>query len=523
VFEDRLANVWNDTFDERVELLRSLPRGHSMSIWNQQQLFEADDDVVNDDILQRLYAALPKLPPLIRYYDDFDDKLRSIAEPEKQSRFELSINGVAASVDFSRFDPRAALLFKHLFIFILGTDRSVGTAMLYITRAYPLSYADICALVEAGPTGIALFWKEFRARDYSHHAYRCAKTLLRMLCEYKFNGWADSYETFLSTTLPSPAIDKYASVRAGDIFLSAEEEALIVRHLDSAVEAVAEYTNGGNMDDLADTLMLICSYQFAMRPIQIAKLERSHVRIWHDDNSNSLAVHLTFHAAKQRSNANPIPMTRRVKLEWAPLFVAWHASSNACDDESSARYFKVLSNSEVGQRISSLVRKILGSDEIGTATDLRHTAAQRLVDAGTSHEELAAFMGHSQVNTGLIYYHTSASHAERVNQALGASEVYRRVAKIAHDKFISAEELAALKGEQQLGGVPQGVPITGIGGCSSGQESCQYNPITSCYGCRRFMPIHEKKMHEKVLADMREVVLFFERSSRGDTRSPAYL
>ena len=150
-----------------------------MSIWNQQQLFEADDDVVNDDILQRLYAALPKLPPLIRYYDDFDDKLRSIAEPEKQSRFELSINGVATSVDFSRFDPRAALLFKHLFVFILGTDRSVGTAMLYITRAYPLSYADICALVEAGPTGIALFWKEFRARDYSHHAYRCAKTLLR--------------------------------------------------------------------------------------------------------------------------------------------------------------------------------------------------------------------------------------------------------------------------------------------------------------------------------------------------------
>jgi integrase len=494
-----------------------------MSIWNQQQLFDGDDDIVNDDILQRLYAVLPKLPPLIRYHDDFDDKLRSIAEPEKQAQFALSINGVMTNVDFSRFDQRAALLFKHLFVFILGTDRSVGTAMLYITRAYPLAYSDICALVEAGPTGIALFWKEFRARDYSHHAYRCAKTLLRMLCEYKFNGWSDSYETFISTTLPSPAIDKYAGVRAGDVFLSAEEEALIVRHLDSAVEAVAEYTTGGNMDDLVDTLMLICSYQFAMRPIQIAKLERSHVRIWQDDSSNNLNVHLTFHTAKQRSNAHRISMTRRVKLEWAPLFVAWHARSNDSDVQSNGRYFRVQSNSEVGQRISELVRRILGSDQIGTATDLRHTAAQRLVDAGASHEELAAFMGHSQVNTGLVYYHTSASHAERVNQALGASEVYRRVAKIAHDKFISAEELAGLKGEQQIGGVPHGVPITGIGGRASGQTSCPYNPITSCYGCRRFMPIHDKKMHEKVLADMREVVLFFDRSSRGDTRSPAYL
>jgi integrase len=28
VFEDRLAGVWNDAFDDRVELLRSLPRGH---------------------------------------------------------------------------------------------------------------------------------------------------------------------------------------------------------------------------------------------------------------------------------------------------------------------------------------------------------------------------------------------------------------------------------------------------------------------------------------------------------------
>jgi len=128
-----------------------------MSIWNQQQLFKGDGDVVNDDILQRLYAVLPKLPPVIRYYDDFDNELRSIPAPEKQTRFELSINGVPTNVDFARFHPRSALLFKHLFVFILGMDRSVGTAMLYVTRAYPLPYSDICTLVEAGPTGIALF------------------------------------------------------------------------------------------------------------------------------------------------------------------------------------------------------------------------------------------------------------------------------------------------------------------------------------------------------------------------------
>ncbi|WP_239168252.1 hypothetical protein [Burkholderia pseudomallei] len=35
--------------------------------------------------------------------------------------------------------------------------------------------------------------------------------------------------------------------------------------------------------------------------------------------------------------------------------------------------------------------------------------------------------------------------------------------------------------------------------------------------------MHDKAMHERVLASMREVVVFFERSSRGDVRSPAYL
>lgn len=493
-----------------------------MSIWNQAELFGNHADFNHNDILQRLYAVLPKLPPLLRYYDEFDDKLRSIAAPETQTRFDLSVNGVLTSVDFSRFHPESALLFKHIFVFILGMDRAVGTAMLYVTRAYPLAFSDICDLVGTGPAGIGRFWIEFRARDYSHHVYRCAKTLLLMLCEVQFNGWSNSYKTFISTALPVPAIDKYAGVRAGDVFLSADEEALIVRHLDAAVESVMLHPPSGNRDDLADTLMLVCSYQFAMRPIQIARLEISHVRIWQEDGSDSPTVHLTFHTAKQRSNTHRIPMTRRVKREWAPLFLAWQACRNA-SDEGPNRFFNVQSNRDVGFRISNLVKRILGDDQIGTATDLRHTAAQRLVDAGASHEELAEFMGHSQINTGLVYYHTSASHAERVNQALGASEVYRRVARIGHDRFISAEELATLKGEQQIGGVPHGTPISGIGGCSSGQNICPYNPITSCYGCRRFMPIRDKEMHVKVLDEMREIVLFFDRSSRGDARSPAYL
>ena len=37
------------------------------------------------------------------------------------------------------------------------------------------------------------------------------------------------------------------------------------------------------------------------------------------------------------------------------------------------------------------------------------------------------------------------------------------------------------------------------------------------------MPLHDRAMHESVLASMREVVMFFEQSSRGDAQSPTYL
>jgi hypothetical protein len=144
-----------------------------------------------------------------------------------------------------------------------------------------------------------------------------------------------------------------------------------------------------------------------------------------------------------------------------------------------------------------------------------------LVDAGASEEELAAFMGHTDLNTGLVYFNSSRSQAERINQALGISSTYQNVMKVAHSQFISADELAGLKGDQQIAGVPHGIPIAGIGGCELGQPSCPNNPVISCYGCSRFMPIASARIHVQVLEDLREVMKFFYVSSHAERGSPA--
>lgn len=487
-----------------------------------QQATELYAPGADEDVLAQFCASLQPLPSVLRYYDEFDDTTRSIRAPNEENVFELFFHGRSSKVDFGSRNSYCAQILKHTLALMFEQDLSVTTVASYFSKLHHLADQDLVALLRTGPLKIGRLWSEWRARELEFGGYILAKHILHLLCTYRWNGWSHEYRTYLRTTLPLPAVDKYAAVRAGDVFLSSDEEAAIVRHLDDMVTRLRadEYVP---YSAIADAGMVLCAYQFAMRPVQIGILDARHVRIWHDEIEENPTVHLTFHMAKQRGNKNRVPLTRRVKREWVPVFVHLKSHLDKATVDGSEKFFQVKSALEVSQRISSLVRKLIGSDDLGTATDLRHTAAQRLVDAGASHEELAEFMGHAQTNTGLIYYATSASHAERVNRALGASEVYRRVAKIAHDHFISPEELAVLKDEQQIAAVPHGIPISGIGGCKSGQPSCPYNPVASCYGCRKFMPVTDKSLHSKVLSDMREIVLFFERSSRADLKSPTYM
>lgn len=487
-----------------------------------QQATELCMPGADEDVLAQFCASLQRLPSVLRYYDEFDDTTRSIFAPTEENVFELFSHGRSSKIDFGKRDPNCALILKHTLALMFEQDLSIRTVVRYFSNLPHLFDRDLISLLRTGPHEVGRLWAEWRARELGTESYILAKHILHLLCTYRWNGWSHEYRTFLRTTLPLPAVDKYAAVRAGDVFLSPDEEAAIVRYLDDMVTRLraGEYIASAVM---ADAGMVLCAYQFAMRPVQIGMLDARHVRLWHDEIEEDPTVHLTFHMAKQRGNKHRVQLTRRVKREWVPIFVHLKSRLDEVTSDGSEKFFQVQSVYEVSVRISTLVRSLIGSDDLGTATDLRHTAAQRLVDAGANHEELAEFMGHAQTNTGLIYYAVSASHAERVNKALGASEVYRRVAKIAHDRFISPEELAVLKDEQQIAAVPHGIPIAGIGGCKSGQPSCPYNPVASCYGCRKFMPVTDKGLHSKVLGDMREIILFFERSSRADLKSPTYM
>jgi integrase len=467
--------------------------------------------------LKRLTILPPALPSAIRYVDDFTDERHVIATLDANT-WRLENDGTTRNMDFTRYREDANLL--AVVKGLVADAMSKYAPSIGLKHLYGLQHLSLTTLVdflETRPDKVRPMWDQLRAQSLFGSAYDGLKALLRYAAEKRLGQWTPLYLSFITASLPLPPTgDKFAAVRSGLVFLSVDEEAKLVRWI---YEKAGDATKLSD-DTLNDAALIVCNYQFAMRPKQIGMLRRRDCRIVHNVSENTLSVHLTFKMIKQKTGSTAlVPLIRKIKREWAPLF----AEIIERGKEQSGDVFLLGHKSavSVSKRLTDLLLSILSTSR--SATDLRHSGAMRQVDAGASAEELAEFMGHSSLETGLVYFDSSPTQAERVNQALGISETYQRLARLGKERFISYDELAALKGEQQIAGVPHGMPIAGIGGCETGQPSCPYNPVTACYGCPKFMPVNEVTIHKQVLANFREVVKFFYEASRGESESPAYL
>ena len=469
------------------------------------------------EVLQGVLANLPPLPAVIRYYDDFSDSYDQVTEPDQSYRWRIHFDGRSRILDFIDFDPPVRKVVRCWCAFVLA-DLSPVTAYKYLDGLRTVPIERTMGLVTCSPQDIRSHWKELHGCNLLYGAFAPLSSFLAFLCRFSIGAWRPQWLDLVSQ-LPYPKIDKYASVRVGDAFLTRLEETAIIRHIDDTCVRIQEEPRSISDDLVETTAILVCSYQFGLRSKQIAMLEMRNIRIWNDGLEDRPAVHLTFTMIKQRSPKQVFPMVRRVKREWSPLFA---------ELLQRAQHEGLAGMDHVYHRTPAECGKVIGdlTESVGqrrrTTTELRHTAAQRLVDAGASEEELASFMGHSDLDTGLIYFQSTPTQAERVNKALGISATYQCVAKIAHNRFITPEDLVELKGDQQIGGVPHGIPISGIGGCSRGQPSCPFNPVMSCYGCTRFMPVADVTVHQNVLADLRGILKLFYAASRAERGSPAF-
>ncbi|WP_153064235.1 site-specific integrase [Acidovorax sp. ST3] len=475
---------------------------HTLSQWSSDEYFSAE------------VARLPLPPRVIVYEDDYSEKMCSVNTDEAHSRVELADAGGHVMLNFAAFGERVRPLIR-LFLLTSLVDYAPATVATYYKglRVIPESSLVVAAVSE--PVALRAKWPALTT-DLPYESINVFKRFISFFCLVGFGSWAHRYQALVST-LPSPHKDVYAAVRSGDCFLEIEEEVALVRWIDQAAASVTTLVGS----DIRIAALVVCSYQFGMRPKQLGTLRKRDCEIRVSKESGLPSVYLTFRTLKQQDvQASRLPLLRKVKREWAPLLVATYGLLS--DAPSSAYFFGFQNRMALSASLISKLDVILpGRGRV--AYDLRHSMVQRMVDAGASQEEVAAALGHTRLTTGLVYFRASANQAELVNKALGLSETFQTLAKIADHRFISDEELAHLKGEQQIAGVPHGIPIAGIGGCKTGQPSCPYNPVTACYGCTKFMPVRDLALHEQVLKDFRSVVNKFRTAGEGDEKSPAYL
>jgi integrase len=465
-----------------------------------------------------LAKGLPPLPPFVRYYDDFAGETRTIEwegigdvvllldgshirlEPWKLGPAEPIIHHVMTDW-FSRLDPHTVAV---------HTDRVVDFAAGDIGALYDLM---LLAPHEARSVWTLRILPKVTAANSS-----ALRAMLHSLCRLNIGHWTPAAASIIRA-LKSPKVDKYRVVRVGDCFLPLDQQAMIVNHIDSICAALA--ADPSSLDDtgLRDTCMLVLSYQYAFRPGQIARIETSDVRLF-----STGAVHVAVLLIKQKDNSKRIRVTRRIKREWGPLFneLVKRRETGSIQPEEGVppRLLFGLTPPGVSRSILELTAEITG--EAWSPTDLRHTAAQRLADGGISHAGLTEFMGQTSDRIANVYFDKSPAQAQRINEALAISPIYANVAKIAKTKTIDKATLLGLPPEKQIGAVPHGIPIAGIGGCGLGQNLCMKNPVLACYTCTRFMPLNDPEIHEEVLVSLRPVVTEFAAASRNNQQSPAY-
>lgn len=447
----------------------------------------------------------PIAPATLSLYDKYSDITYVINADEDEWRF--SYKGDAESIAFASGSVGA--LQRRLAM--LTSGRQSPSCLHQAARLLVRKWESVSTLLTTSAEELKDAWDEHVADP---NFSRVMKKLLKIACDAEVGPWNKRAVSLVRS------LNTYANTgiaRRKNLLVSRQElvntslQADIVRLLDASA-----WNTHIEPKHLEGAVALALIYQHGVRPVQVLCLDVEHVRFFKDANDESACI-VSFHAAKQRDEQQ-FEIIRQVKPEWVPVVERlWEAATTS----GRKRLFTAPSSSVLWTRARAFCERY-SVDLNCTAPQLRHTAAQALADAGHSRESIGKFLGHVYAHTASVYIHASMQQVDLINTALGASKLYTKIQVIASGEFVSLEELQRAEEDHQIGGVVGGSLIAGVGLCQSGQSHCVYNPVTSCYGCAKFMPSLEKEPHLEAVEGMRQQVRMFLALGVA-AESPAYL
>lgn len=478
------------------------------------------------EALELVVEALGPLPAIVRYFDEYEETVRSIRSSDAE--WQVEADGRRTRLRFAGLDDRVAHVLKHFAIHRLHKNAQTGRRLTHLCISNQELFLPllIYASVEA-VTAIRYLRTEFFSaapRVANSDYFVAGKALLNFFCNAKLANWDASHANILRSISSPIVTSKHRSVRDGSSIMDFAEERDIVAHFDKLnTTLVRGEPMSVSSIELRDACILFWSYAHGIRPIQIANRNVGHLRIRTQHDGNPI-VHLTFRYAKQRGTAVVMEQTRKMKREWTPMMAEWLRRREV--DEPTVPLDRP--NSLFGVTPREITRIIAQRTEAITGVrrvpyELRHSAAQRKADAGCSRLELAEFLMHQHIDTADTYIEMSPTQAEKINHALGFSPLFQAIDKSLKSRSVSIEELNGLAHDQQVGAAPHGHLIAGIGGCSVGQSFCTKTPALTCYNCSKFMYLRDPAVHRSARDAVQHIVQEFIDAGRTDRVSPAFL
>lgn len=436
--------------------------------------------------------AWPMAPQTVEFYDKYSD--RSSILRLTDSEWIVFSKGAPSTIVFS--EGKRGLLQRKLAL-ITQTGAAPGTLRRFVVTIVRY-WAQLVRILCTPPQRLREAWLR-NATKLQHAA--TFKAVLKLACQAQVGHWLPQHAPLVASldTLANARVrQRIQAVELRQNLIDAAHQAAIVQCLDRAAM----------MDDLSQIQMegavaLALMFQHGMRSVQVLCLSVEHIQWFTDISGDSICI-VSFHAAKQRKR-DAWEITRQVKPEWAPLVKRLHINAT---EQGRRRLFTISEPTLLWYRVRSLIQGF-GMDFPFPAFALRHSAAQALADAGHSRHSIQAFLGHAMDATARFYIKASLHQAALINSALGASKLYESILTIADGTFVTVEELQAAGEDGQIGAVVGERLVAGIGLCASGQSTCIYNPVTSCYGCRKFLPSRNRFPHLEAIAGMREQVVAF--------------
>lgn len=448
----------------------------------------------------------PQVSQTFHLYDKYVDK--SVCLSLGETEWIASINGIQRKFNFLQGDTG---LFQQKLVVLTQANFSPSSFYKFtytMLRYWPL----FLELLETEPNDIKYFWdRKVTTTDVA----KAAKSILKLVARHSLGTWSTIHLGLikkLSTRENSTIATKHARIASREMLLSPANQSDIVRLLDE--KAGAPDLSEWQIEGLA---ALALGFQHGVRPVQSISLLTNHVYVINEGDEQKACM-VSFHEAKKRNQKGDIEMSRQVKPEWAPLIVKL---LNLALAAGRSRVFSTSGST----KLWNLTKKVC--KQYGLAINynyykLRHTGAQMLADAGHGRSDIKNFLGQTSQSSGTSYLRSSRKQAGFINRALGISKLYSNIASIATGKYVSIEEVEAAPEDQQIAGVVGDRLIAGTGLCAKGQSNCVFDPVTSCYNCKKYMPALNPAIHKEAIAGMRHQIILFVKSG-GSEQSASYL